>query len=121
MRRRLQARALRARHEPGKVRVERLEAVLVEADDRTDVAVRADNDDATLVGRDAVLGVKGSLGVLADAAVVDVVRVDVLAVDACVVGKSLDLVMRDGSAGVAGKMGEELRLTSHSVCGVAKM
>lgn len=112
----LQAGALRARHEARKVGVERLKAVLVERDDGADVAVRADDDDATLVGRDAVLGVEGRLGVLANAAVVDVVRVDVLAVDAGVVRKSLDLETRGGSTtSPKSEFSSSSQLTSHSV------
>jgi hypothetical protein len=48
-------------HEPSKIRVQRFEAVRVQGDLRSHVAVGTDNDDATGLGRNTVLGVNSGL------------------------------------------------------------
>lgn len=117
----------RSGHEAGKVGVQAVKAGGVETGDAADVAVRANDDDRTLVGRDAPLGVQLGGGVLRGAAVRQVVRVDVLAVDPGVVRQVLELHGDADSrqsvscSATSLALKEQQRLTSHSVCGVEKM
>jgi hypothetical protein len=76
---------------PPKYAFKRFEAVRVQGDLRSHVAVGTDNDDATGLGRNTVLGVNGSLRLTTDATVEDVVGVEVLAINADVVREVLDL------------------------------